>query len=71
MTFLDAAYEVLKQAGQPLHHAEIVNRALAATFFHLYGIKREVVDYIVAPSPCSAASVAQLFLATDLRVNAA
>jgi restriction system protein len=29
-TFLDAAYEILKQAGQPLHYAEIANRALAA-----------------------------------------
>ncbi|MBU0495131.1 MAG: restriction endonuclease [Chloroflexi bacterium] len=30
MTFLDAAYEVLKQAGQPLHYADITARALAA-----------------------------------------
>jgi restriction system protein len=30
MTFLDAAYEVLKQAGQPLHYTELANRALAA-----------------------------------------
>jgi hypothetical protein len=25
MAFLDAAYEVLKQAGQPLHYVEIAN----------------------------------------------
>jgi hypothetical protein len=30
MTFLDAAYEVLKQSSQPLHYADIANRALAA-----------------------------------------
>lgn len=30
MTFLDAAYEVLKQAGQPLHYTEIAARALDA-----------------------------------------
>jgi len=30
MTFLDAAYEILKQAGEPLHHTEIAQRALAA-----------------------------------------
>jgi restriction system protein len=30
MTFLDAAYEILKRAGQPLHYAEIASRALAA-----------------------------------------
>jgi restriction system protein len=29
MTFLDAAYEILKQVGQPLHYREIVKRALA------------------------------------------
>lgn len=29
MTFLDAAYEILKQAGQPLHYREITERALA------------------------------------------
>jgi len=30
MTFLDAAYEILKQAGQPLHYTLIAQRALAA-----------------------------------------
>jgi restriction system protein len=30
MTFLDAAYEVLKRAGQPLHYVEIANHALAS-----------------------------------------
>ena len=30
MTFLDAAYQVLKQAGQPLHYIEITTRALTA-----------------------------------------
>lgn len=30
MNFLDAAYEILKQAGEPLHFVEITNRALAA-----------------------------------------
>jgi restriction system protein len=30
MTFLEAAYEVLKQAHQPLHYTEIATRALAA-----------------------------------------
>jgi restriction system protein len=30
MTFLDAAYEILKQTGAPLHYAKIANRALAA-----------------------------------------
>jgi restriction system protein len=30
MTFLDAAYEILKRAGQPLHYAEITARTLAA-----------------------------------------
>jgi restriction system protein len=30
MTFLDAAYEILKQAGQPLHYADIASHALAA-----------------------------------------
>jgi hypothetical protein len=30
MTFLDAAYEILKQAGAPLHYADIASRALAA-----------------------------------------
>jgi restriction system protein len=30
MTFLNAAYEILKQASQPLHYTEIANRALAA-----------------------------------------
>jgi restriction system protein len=29
MTFLDAAYEILKHAGGPLHYTEIANRALA------------------------------------------
>jgi len=28
MTFLDAAREILKQAGHPLYHAEITRRAL-------------------------------------------
>jgi restriction system protein len=30
MTFLDAAHEILKQAGAPLHYADIASRALAA-----------------------------------------
>lgn len=30
MTFLEAAYEILKQAGQPLHYTVIAERALAA-----------------------------------------
>lgn len=30
MNFLDAAYEILKQAKQPLHYSEITSRALAA-----------------------------------------
>ena len=30
MTFLEAAYEILKQAGQPLHYAVLAERALAA-----------------------------------------
>ena len=30
MNFLDAAYQVLAQAGQPLHYSEIASRALAA-----------------------------------------
>lgn len=30
MNFLDAAYNILKQAGQPLHYIEISNRALSA-----------------------------------------
>ena len=30
MTFLEAALEILKQAGQPLHYTEITERALAA-----------------------------------------
>ncbi len=30
ITFLDAAQQVLKQAGEPLHYAEITRRALAA-----------------------------------------
>ena len=30
MTFLDAAYEILKQAGEPLHYTLIAQRALAA-----------------------------------------
>lgn len=30
MTFLDAAYEILKQAGRPLHYTDIAARALAA-----------------------------------------
>lgn len=30
MNFLDAAYEVLRQAGKPLHYIEITNRALSA-----------------------------------------
>jgi restriction system protein len=30
MTFLNAAYEILKRVGQPLHYAEIANRALVA-----------------------------------------
>jgi restriction system protein len=30
MTFLDAAYEILKRAGQPLHYVEIASRALAS-----------------------------------------
>lgn len=30
MNFLDAAYEILKQAGKPLHYIEITNRALSA-----------------------------------------
>lgn len=28
MAFLEAAHEILKQAGQPLHHREITRRAL-------------------------------------------
>jgi restriction system protein len=28
MTFLDAAYEILRRAGRPLHYTEIANRAL-------------------------------------------
>jgi restriction system protein len=31
MTFLDAAYEILRRASQPLHYAEIASRALAAS----------------------------------------
>ena len=30
MTFLDAAYQVLQQAGQPLHYIQITERAIAA-----------------------------------------
>jgi hypothetical protein len=30
MTFLEAAYEILKRAGEPLHYTEITARALAA-----------------------------------------
>ena len=29
MTYLDAAYTILKAAGQPLHFEEITQRALA------------------------------------------
>jgi hypothetical protein len=28
MSFLDAAYEILKEAGEPLHYREIARRAL-------------------------------------------
>ncbi|RME43680.1 MAG: hypothetical protein D6791_14885 [Chloroflexi bacterium] len=28
MTFLDAAHEILRQAGHPLHYADITQRAL-------------------------------------------
>ena len=37
MTFLDAAYQVLRQAGQPLHYAEITARALAANLIDTKG----------------------------------
>jgi len=29
MTYLEAAYHILRQAGAPLHYAEITRRALA------------------------------------------
>ena len=29
MNFLDAAYEILEQAREPLHYIEITNRALS------------------------------------------
>jgi restriction system protein len=37
VTFLDAAYQVLKQAGQPLHYTEITSRALAANLIDTGG----------------------------------
>lgn len=29
MNFLDAAYQILKEAGQPLHYTEIAQQALS------------------------------------------
>jgi restriction system protein len=37
VTFLDAAYQVLRQAGQPLHYTEITSRALAAKLIDTEG----------------------------------
>ncbi len=37
MNFLDAAYQVLKQANQPLHYTEIASRALAANLLDTQG----------------------------------
>ncbi len=37
MTFLDAAYQILKQAGQPLHYTDIAARALAAGLLDTQG----------------------------------
>ncbi len=37
MTFLEAAYEILKQVGQPLHYREITERALALGFITTTG----------------------------------
>jgi hypothetical protein len=37
MNFLDAAYEVLKQAGRPLHYSEMTSRALAAGLLNTRG----------------------------------
>ena len=37
MQFKDAAYEILKQAGEPLHYNEITDRALSAGTLKLIG----------------------------------
>jgi restriction system protein len=37
MTFLDAAYEVLREAGQPLHYIEITERAIVADLIDTQG----------------------------------
>jgi restriction system protein len=37
MKFLDAAYEILKQAGTPLHSVEITKRALSAGLLETKG----------------------------------
>ena len=41
MTYLDAAYQVLKQAGQPLHYEEITRRALDQTLIQVRGLTPE------------------------------
>ncbi|MBT4309429.1 MAG: restriction endonuclease, partial [Anaerolineae bacterium] len=37
MRFKDAAYEILKQKGKPLHYNEITDLALAANFLETVG----------------------------------
>jgi len=37
MQFKDAAYEILKKAGQPLHPKEIVTRAMEAGLLETLG----------------------------------
>lgn len=41
MTYLDAAYQVLKQAGQPLHYEEITRRALDQSLIQVRGLTPE------------------------------
>lgn len=41
MTYLDAAYTILKTAGQPLHYEEIMQRALAQKLITPQGLTPE------------------------------
>jgi restriction system protein len=41
MTYLDAAHQILQQAGQPLHYRAIAERALAAGLIHPTGLTPE------------------------------
>lgn len=54
MTYLDAAHEILKQAGQPLHYREITERALAQDLIQPTGLTPDATmgsRLYIAPTP--------------------